>query len=217
MSKRLFISKNESEVAELRQHPALKDKTLISHSFLHFEPTDFEVTQDFDILFFSSPRSVVFYKFKYDIPENCILACVGRKTAELLEQMGFNVAFAGVRSGNINEVAKSFKAWAGTKRVLFPSSDISLKTVSSLFNDQQKIEVAVYKTTIVSKLIDDCATYVFTSPSNAKGFLELNTIPTGATIIAWGQSTQNYLLEKGITSDHTLSDSSIEELVQILQ
>ena len=217
MSKRLFISKNESEVAGLKEHLTTQGMTLLAHSFLQFEPIDFETTQDYDILFFSSPRSVVFFKYKCDIPASTALACVGGKTAELLAQMGFNVAFVGTQSGNVHDVAKSFKEWAGDRRVLFPISDISLKTVSSLFNDTQKIEVAVYKTKIVSRSIDDCDTYIFTSPSNVEGFIELNSVPDDATIISWGQSTRGYLLEKGIQPTHTLSDSSIEELIKILQ
>ena len=216
MSDCLFISKNETEVVGLKEHLSAKGQKLVAHSFLHFEPIDFEVTQDYDILFFGSPRSVVFFKYKCAIPASCLLACVGGKTAELLNQMGHNVAFVGKQSGNIHDVAKSFKDWAEDKRVLFPSSTISLKTVSSLFNDAQKIEVAVYNTKIVSKSINECNTYVFTSPSNAEGFLGLNDVPEGASIIAWGQSTQGYLLDKGIQSTHTLSEPSIEELIKIL-
>lgn len=217
MSKRLFISKNESEVTALKKHLTEQGETLLAHSFLQFEPIDFEVTQDYDILFFGSPRSVVFFKSKCDIPAGTTLACVGGKTAELLAQIGFNVAFVGAQSGNVQDVAKDFKDWAGDRRVLFPTSDISLKTVSSLFNDTQKIEVAVYKTKIVSRSIEVCDTYIFTSPSNVEGFIELNSVPDGATIISWGQSTRAYLLEKGIPSTHTLSDSSIEGLIKILQ
>ena len=216
MSKRLFITKNENEVAGLKESLTSQGKTLLAHSFLQFEPIDFEITQDYDILFFSSPRSVVFFKYNHTIPESKVLACVGGKTAELLIQMGFNVAFVGAHSGKVKDVAKSFKGWAGNRRVLFPSSDISLKSVSSLFKDTQKIEVAVYKTKIVSRAIQDCDTYIFTSPSNAEGFLEVNKLPDGVTIISWGQSTRAYLQKKGIKSTHTLSDSSIEGLIKIL-
>lgn len=216
MSKRLFITKNENEVAGLKESLSAQGKTLLTHSFLQFEPIDFEVTQDYDILFFSSPRSVVFFKNKYTIPESKVLACVGGKTAELLIQMGFNVAFVGTQSGKVQDVAMSFKAWVGNRRVLFPSSDISLKSVSSLFKETQKIEVAVYKTKIVSRTIQDCDTYIFTSPSNAEGFLEVNKLPDNAIIVSWGQSTRAYLLTKGIKSTHTLSDSSIEGLIKII-
>ena len=216
MSKRLFITKNENEVAGLKKTLSAQGKMLLAHSFLQFEPIDFEVTQDSDILFFSRPRSVEFFNYKYTIPANKMVACVGSKTAELLTQMGFNVAFVGAQSGKVQDVARSFTGWAGSRRVLFPSSDISLKSVSSLFKDTQKIEVAVYKTKIVSRAIQDCDTYIFSSPSNAEGFLKKNKLPDDATIVSWGQSTRAYLLTKGIKSTHTLSDSSIEGLIKIL-
>lgn len=214
--KRLFISKNTSEIKALVDFLVDRNETIVNHSFLSFEPIDFEAQSQFDVIFFSSPRAVIFYKAKQDIPKDTLIACTGIKTAELLKAMGYQIDFIGEKSGDINTVAQSFKTWAGDKKVLFPISSISLKSISSVLNAEQVIELEVYKTSIQAKEIETCETYVFTSPSNVEGFLLKNSIPPKATVIAWGSSTETKLLEAGVPVNHTLGQSSISELINFL-
>jgi uroporphyrinogen-III synthase len=130
--------------------------------------------------------------------------------------LGCKVDFKGEHSGDIQHVANTFKHWAKNRRVLFPMSDISLRTISSQLDSDSIIEVIVYKTIIKGLKIDSCSTYVFTSPSNVEGFLMENDIPTQARIIAWGSSTQETLAQKGFKVDHTLKESSVESLIEYL-
>lgn len=190
---------------------------LIAHSFLRFEKVLFEIPGKFDVIFFGSPRAVVFFKAQYAIPAHVLIACTGAKTAELLEQIGSPPDFVGKNSGNISEVALEFKTWCGARHVLFPTSDLSLKTISSLLDPEQKTEIVVYKTELCHKEIEASDTYVFTSPSNVKGFIDAgNVIEEGALVIAWGESTAAYLTEKGIDVGEILSVASIEHLIQSL-
>ncbi len=212
MAKRVFISKKESEVKALAQLLSTKNTELIAHSFLSFEQVEFTLDNNFDILFFSSPRSVVFYKTRYDIPKNKLIACTGSKTKLLLESLGLNVEFSGKESGKISSVAKRFKEWAGDKAVLFPISDISKKTISSLFSEKQKTEVVVYKTVLTPCKIDVCEVYVFSSPSNVRGFLLENEVPKGAKIISWGESTSEELRKNEINIDEEMLGSSLSEI-----
>ncbi|MCH2229584.1 MAG: uroporphyrinogen-III synthase [Crocinitomicaceae bacterium] len=216
MSSRLFISKNTSEVTELISHLENQNAEVIAHSFLQFEAIEFAIAQTYDIIFFSSPRSVLFFKSRSDIPINTLIACTGPKTAQLLKSMGHKINFVGEKSGDINSVAESFKIWAGEKTVLFPISNLSLRSISSALDPNQVIELDVYKTSFKEKKIDACQTYVFTSPSNVEGFLLKNRIPQEAKVIAWGTSTASKLVESRIEVNHTLEESSVAQLIKIL-
>ena len=57
----------------------------------------------------------------------------------------------------------------------------------------------------------------FKSPSNVDGFLIENQFPSNAKIIAWGKTTKNYLLAKNQTVEHTLKNSTVDELVEYLK
>lgn len=210
--KRIFISKNEDEVQELAQRLSKNKHELIAHSFLRFKQVEFSIEQDFDILFFSSPRAVKFYLSRCEIPQNKLVACTGSGTKKVLEAMGITVSFSGKESGKISAVAKEFKAWCGEKTVLFPVSNISKKTISSLFPKEQKAEVVVYETHITGCKIDDCDTYVFSSPSNVRGFLLENTLPDDVKVISWGESTSEELRRVGISDFEEMVDASLDTI-----
>lgn len=216
MTKHLFISKNYAEVQELDHFLNGKGIALIAQSFIHFEPVPFEIKNPFDILFFSSPRSFLFFHQLYKIPDHILIACPGNKTAALIQEMGYTVSFFGPKSGNIHETAENFKSWSENKRVLFPCSDRSLNTVSSALPASQVEQVIVYKTITVSKPLAYCDMYVFTSPSNVEGFFKLNTIPDSAEIYSWGQSTTQALQNQGVHVKTTLENSSVEDLISVL-
>lgn len=149
-----------------------------------------------------------------DIPANVEIACVGRKTGEVIKAIQRDVAFEG--SGSIHEIASEFKNWCGSKRVLFPISNRSLKTTSALFNEDQKEELVVYETSTISRETPECEYYVFTSPSNVQGFMESNKAPLNSKVIAWGESTKSALEEFNQEVSHTLDESSIDELASFL-
>lgn len=216
MKKRVFISKNENETQELTTLLQKYETHLVSHSFLKFEQNEFEIDLTFDVIFFSSPRSFIFYKSRYEIPQNALIATTGNTTKELLESLDYSVGFSGVSSGKISTVAQDFKEWCGSKKVLFPISNISKKTVSSLFTENQKTEVIVYNTLVEASSIEKCDTYVFTSPSNVRGFLLKNEIPLNAQIISWGESTSNELKANNLSIHKELETASMNELTEVL-
>ena len=193
-----------------------KKINLIAQSFIHFEPVPFKVNNSFDVIFFSSPRSFLYFKLLFQIPTTTQIACPGNKTAELITELGYKVSFFGDRSGDIQKTASDFKTWCGNKRVLFPTSDRSLLTVSSLFPDTQKEVITVYKTKTVSKPLEFCDIYVFTSPSNVEGFLAVNNVPDNAIVYSWGESTTKYLTERNVHVTETLANSSIEDLMKLM-
>lgn len=155
---------------------------------------------------------MLFFKAQQEIPKSIEIACVGAKTAQLLESMGFQIAFNGSEEKDIHAVAASFKSWLGDRSVLFPTSDRSLHTISKGLPARQIREVIVYKTVVSGKAIPQQEIYVFTSPSNVEGFLSENTVPMDAHIVAWGKSTAHALESYGISS-FILEEPSLTALI----
>lgn len=217
MSKRIFISKNASDVEELSAFAALKGATLDSQSLLNFEPVESELDRSFDLIFFGSPRAVIFFKAIQSIETHHTIACVGDKTAFLLQQLGISPDFIIERSGKIQESQESFKTWVGDRTVLFPHSDRTLNTYSNTLSESQRINLCVYKTTLVSGAIETSDIYVFTSPSNYEAFIEQNKVSTDQYVIAWGESTATAITNAGGHCNHILSLSSMKELIEHLQ
>ncbi len=214
--KTLFISKNLAELSALPDFCKSQSIHLVAHSFLNFNALEFKVNFPFDCVFFSSPRSVHFFLSAYSLPQTCLIAVAGQKTKSAVTGYGLNVNFEVQRAGNVLEGAKQFAAWIGSKRVLFPGSSISNKSYQKFLNSEKIEDVVVYETVIGTKEIQESSFYVFTSPSNVRGFLESNSIPKGAVVIAWGETTALELERFGIDDCKKMTNSSEEELVSIL-
>jgi uroporphyrinogen-III synthase len=216
MKKQLFISKNFNEIQDLNDFCTQKDIEVIAHSFLQFEAIPFQINESYEAIFFGSPRAVDFFLSQEIIPENCIIGCIGEITANSLKAYGLESNFIGENSGDTSRIATEFKKLAGNKKVLFPQSSISNRSVSSVFEANQIIEISIYKTAIHSLSIPNSDIYVFTSPSNVDGFLVDNNILENSNVIAWGKTTENYLIEKKIKVNHVLKNANLNELIQLL-
>ena len=214
MHKRVFISKPEIESKAL--YTLLNDKgyELISASFLQFNAVPFKINHPFEVIFFGSPRAVDFFFKEHSLPSTTLIACVGKKTSAKLEQKGCTVHFTG-KGANPEEIGLGFKSWCADKRVLFPISDRSLRSISKLFPVDQKEEVITYQTNIVDHSIPPCDFYLFSSPSNVEGFLRTNSLPDNCQVISWGQSTFDYCNEHHINSE-MLETPSIDNAIKTL-
>lgn len=213
---KLFISKSINELDSFQKFCQEKGIEVIAHSFLTFESVPFQVEQNFQAVFFGSPRAVNFYLAQEKIPPSVFIGCIGEVTAQSLIEKGYIVHFTGEKSGDPLKIANDFKAKIGTKRVLFPLSSISNRSVSQIFPAKQRIETIIYKTVISQAQIPPCEFYVFTSPSNVDGFLLQNSFPATAKLIAWGETTASYLKNKSLEVFHTLTKSSLEELIELI-
>lgn len=213
----LFISKNRSEIPHLEAFARENDMTLEALSFLHFRPIPFELPAQFDVIFFSSPRAVTFFLSRYAIPQHVEIACVGGTTGNLLQSMGYSLAFNGEGKGSISNVAKAFQSWLGTRVALFPNSTRTLGTMINGLPDHQVEQVHCYETVIQEAQVSSSFNvYVFTSPSNVEGFFKTNKLPEGAQTISWGKSTATALDQKEVSS-LTLTEPSIEALIKALK
>ncbi|MBP6460500.1 MAG: uroporphyrinogen-III synthase [Crocinitomicaceae bacterium] len=213
----LFISKEIAETSVLRTFCEEHSITILTHSFLSFEPEAIQQEITSEVLFFTSKRAVTYFFKQVPLPANTLIACVGNATAESLHNLGIKVDFSALNSGNPRVVANELTSWLGKKSITFVSAKRSANSILDLLPVSQVEQVCVYETIIKAISIPTTfEVYVFTSPSNLEGFLKLNTIPEAARLIAWGETTATAMREQGLEPTYTLNTSSEKELVSYL-
>jgi uroporphyrinogen-III synthase len=216
---KLYISKN-IEDADFLTFLSKNNIELLALPMISFQAKNFETpkSEEYDAIFFTSPRSVQFFLENVKVDSNTVIGAIGNSTAKAINEKGYNADFVGKHSGQPNEVAKAFKSAIGDRRVLFPQSSRSKKSIQSSLRSDQCIDLVVYKTLLEPdelKVSPDIL--VFTSPSNVEAFLQRNKINSDQKVIAWGDSTAHYLEKNGVSSMHTLEKSSLEELKSLLK
>jgi uroporphyrinogen-III synthase len=197
-----------------------KSVELCAVSMISFKSTVFPIPkeEEYGAVFFSSPRSVLFFLEKIDLDESKFIGAIGKSTASYIHQQGYSVHFTGIQSGKPEEVAETFKAAVGSKKILFPQSSRSKKSIQKYLKVEQCMDLVVYETLLEpQELKNSPEILVFTSPSNVEAFLLKNSIDENQKIIAWGDSTALYLKEKGCSSIQVLEKSNLEELKAKLQ
>jgi uroporphyrinogen-III synthase len=216
VKKSIFISKNASELPLLSTFCVSHQFTLSAHSLITFNALSFEMDVSYDVVFFSSIRAAEFFLAQEKLPEHCQIACVGAVTAKKINALGFGVSFIGEQAGNPLHVAEMFKIWLGERRVLFPLSTVSKRTIVEQIPTAQCIEVAIYETCALPLKIEKSDYLIFTSPSNVESYLLQNEI-NGNILIAWGTTTRNALEAKGFSVDFTLQEANEENLITYLK
>lgn len=215
LNRKLFISKNESEVAQLAQYCHANHITLHSQSLIRFQAVTFKIDIDYDVIFFSSPRSLSFFLEQETIQSSAKIACIGKGTAKALLNLGFQVDFQDT-SSDPEVIAQRFTEWCRDQHILFPISSISNKSISKEFPKENYTEVVVYETILAPAVLDNFDIYVFTSPSNYRAFRRSNTLPSDATLIAWGTSTAAAIRNEK-NSPIVMEESSIDCLISTLK
>ena len=216
MKKRIFISKNSDDCEPLVHYCNQNKLDLIAQSLIEFEAIPFKIESNFDIVFFSSIRSAQFYFKKAAKKSTIIYACIGETTNTKLKMLGIECEFVGKEAGNPQKTAEEFKNWVQNRIVFFPQSNLSLGTFSAILPENQVIKQVVYKTKLKEIEISKCQIYIFTSPSNLDAFLTINEISHGSKVLVWGNSTSEFAGGKEVKVDFVLTNSSLDELIQIL-
>lgn len=212
--KSLYITRDLDDLFILQQYCSFGQIDLHAQSQITFEEVPFSIEKPFDVVFFSSVRAGRFFLRSYDGPLSSLhFACIGEETAQ---KFNIEFAFVGKEAGNPEKVAEKFKSWLGEKRLLIPHSSLSNKTIAQVVPDTQCESICVYNTLPNPKVIDGCDVYVFTSPSNLAAFLQVNTVPVNAKVIAWGNTTKSALQQRRVPNTETLVHATLEELLQVL-
>lgn len=190
---------------------------LTQQPLIRFEKLPFTLPENFDVVFFSSPRSVEYFFSENVISSSFKIGCLGRGTAAVIEAKNLTPDFIGQKSGNPESVGKDFSLWLGNRTVLFPLAKHSNETIVKNISDNQKMIVRCYETILVEQVVIPHEVYVFTSPSNVVSFLKSNTFPEHAQLIAWGTTTATKMRESGLQPTAVLNESSESALVEVLE
>ncbi|MCE3296730.1 MAG: Uroporphyrinogen synthase [Crocinitomicaceae bacterium] len=213
----VFISKNPGEVQAIASFCTERGIDLHAEAFISFEATGISCKPTSDVYVFGSKNAFDFFLEQKPGTENKLFAVIGEATKKHIESKGYPVAFSGKEAGKPDLVAREFATWLDGRRASFFLSDISKKSLAAYLDPEQYEEFIIYKTELLSKKVDrHFDVYAFTSPSNAEAFLQQNNIPDGAIVVSWGESTTTALKKHHISPQHTLRDSSQEELIQVM-
>ena len=213
----VFISKNLKEQDPLIKYLEIKEIKLFSLSLIKFNSLEFNSDIDCDVIFFSSSRAFTFYH--RNIPLSKIkekkIACAGHKTADFIRSYKLEIDFIPSEPGNVSQSKNEFHNWLGNQSVLYPCSNLSLKSyVNDLPSNQYQV-LNVYETKYNSKQLNNFDVYVFTSPSNVVSFFQKNKLRVSSIVISWGDSTSQSLSNYGFKSNYTLKYGDVNELHSI--
>ena len=217
MIQSIFISRDSNGCGSLIEFCNQHQLDLVTQSLISFESKDFEVSDSYDVIFFSSIRSAEFFLRKEKLNTSVKIACIGQETALKLKNLGIHVDFVGENSGTPSDVSREFKNWLGNRKVLIPHSSESLLSITEYLNPNQIVLVEVYKTSLNPTKIPVCDSYVFTSPTNVRAFLLANDISSLNNVIAWGRSTEKELLLNKIPVMKVLQTGTMLELESYLK
>jgi uroporphyrinogen-III synthase len=198
MSMRVYFSRQLPNNHFLRQQEA--DIVWVDVAQILIEPIAFDPKKfsNCDWLFFTSPNAVSSFFHQSRVLNNQHIAALGKATAEAL--ISFDVEPTFVGSKDSTEVANEFKRIVGKALIGFPVSNLSERTVQSVFPPEQLLESVTYHTLPQPTLVEDCHLYFFTSPSNVRAFFEVNTIKKDAIVMAIGETTSKALAKFGYST-----------------
>lgn len=216
MKTKLFFSGTAKPNGPLLSFCESADWQLTQQPLIRFEKLPFTLPENFDVVFFSSPRSVDYFFSENEINSCFKIACIGSGTAAATKSKNLTPDFIGRNSGDPEEVAKEFSSWLGKRSVLFPLAKHSNETIVKYISDNKKMIVRCYETILVETTVNPHDIYVFTSPSNVASFLQSNAFPPTAKLIAWGMTTAAKMRASGFEPTTILNESSETALVEVL-
>ncbi len=213
----ILITKSKDDKGALYDYCISQNIDIHYHSFLTFKQIDLRETPTSDVLFFSSKRAVDYFLNQSKIPKNTAIACIGESTKIHLQTKGIAVNFVGQHSGQPEVVSQELATWLGDRTITVILAKESKKSILKQLKPTKTNCCVVYETLINSQKLDQQFDYVvFTSPSNAKGFLNANRICESTKVIAWGETTNQYLVEHKINVSYTLTNAHEEEVVSLI-
>lgn len=196
MSKTVFLSRELGEGHPLRSMLASAGFEVIARPMISSEPVPFgPLALRSGWIFFSSKQGVMHFFSQSPQTGKCSFAAIGDGTARILRKFG-EVAFTG-HDPDTREVAREFKKIAGRKKVYFPISEQSVRTVQQALPASQVEDIVCYRTVETPSPVGHPDILVFSSPSNVEAFLQCNTLLPSQRLVAFGKTTGEALHRLG--------------------
>jgi uroporphyrinogen-III synthase len=121
------------------------------------------------------------------------------------------------QSTHTEEVALVFAQQLGQAVVLFPSSNISERTIQKAIPAEQVLEVTCYTTRENPIAVGHPDVLVFSSPSNVRAFFGANTLLHHQQIIAFGPSTAKQMAAFSSHPVQVLSTADSKSIVEAIK
>lgn len=195
----------------LDQHPELKSFLLdkgwysVQIPFIKRESVSFSLPNEIPSwVFFCSPFAArVFVESQgIDFFIGKKIGALSQGTASVLRECGVVPNFIGSKDSTKAIAEEYSRLLSSQDRILFPVSNISVRTVQRELELKHEVdEVVVYKTTkIIPDNIPDFDAIFITSPSNAEAFANINFEKYNKKVFSFGIKTQEKLQSFGISS-----------------
>lgn len=211
---KLFISRNLSSLGDIPEQLKKLGVHLSAQSLIDFESVHFDSIDDYQWVFFGSRNAVKYFLEKSIIPSSVKVGCVGSKTAEYLA-LKHQVKADFIGEGTDPSLIGQAFSKVQSGKVLFPQSNISLRSIQNFLKDSEVIDLVVYKTISKPISVEGQNAYLFTSPSNIDSFLEQNELDLNAKYYCLGKSTEMKLLIAGVKSVTTIP--TIDMIVDVIK
>lgn len=153
------------------------------------------------------------YTQSYDVPTNCTIACVGQKTATVVETYSQRVAYTSTEN-NGKDFAKELQEICGTHptNILFPTGNLTQNMIALSMPPHIHIHKIIvyhtnppqsYDTALLERISKQDYDYLlFTSPSSVRNFRAISAScvePSTIQAISIGPSTSAQLKRIGCT------------------
>lgn len=214
--KDVLITSASDSFEPLEEWCATRSISLIRASQIETAPILNITIPTTDWIFFSSPRGANLYLKHYSIRARKIGA-YSEGTAAELNKKGFECDFIG--ANHSAEIARAFAQQIGSEeKVLFPLSEISVRSIGKELNSAQKIELITYQTLHTpTRYTDLPSAILFTSPSNFESYISVNTISPKTVIIAIGKTTATAISSKKYCVDAVLEKPNSDALIDFFE
>ncbi|MCF8464396.1 MAG: uroporphyrinogen-III synthase [Flavobacteriales bacterium] len=216
MKRSIFISRKLAAESLLLGFLNENNWDVHHQSLIKIEPIPFKIEREFDWIFIASSNGAKLLLKSYSPPENTRIGVVGESTAKAVKAFGIFPDFVG-KTGNMNELGDTLARTIGKSSVLFAGAEGGSEKIRSAIPAAQRFFVSLYRTTFVEDVSIPATDFVFlTSPSNAASYLKKASLK-GKTVIAIGNTTQEYIQSKGISKVLVPASPNEEDVVRLLR
>jgi hydroxymethylbilane synthase len=205
-NKKVFISREINEASIFQKILANQNVSVFGKALIKIEFKEIKNIPDSDWVFFTSSNSVQSLKMYVDYLKTKKIAAFGMATEMSLKKLGLKSDFIG--EGHPEDIAVNFAAVLNTQKVLFPTSNRSLKTIQSKISPENQVELVTYETNNIDNKIQDFEVLVFTSPSNVNSYISCNDFNPKQKVVAIGPSTKASLMGHGFKEVYSSWESS---------
>ncbi len=216
MERSIFISKNLSESNQIIKSLSETGWNVIARSLIRIQPLDFSIdSEDFQWLFLSSTNGADILFKSYTPNKDVKIGAAGNATAKAVRKHGFEPTFIG-QTGDMMAVGRELASKVKSKTILFAGAECgSTKIRLSIPEDQIRV-ISIYRTLLEENLsVPETDAVFLTSPSNAESYLNSTSLK-GKTVIAIGQTTAEFLREKGLAKILVPQSPKEEDILKLL-